>query len=165
MASEGPSSGAGPPDRGASYRSLLRDMRLALLSEIGARAIYDHLSRHVKDPDLQALLVEHNETGAQNVERLRELMIGLGARPRRTSFRRRALARALALASRVIGVRVVLRIVMNAEETVSRWYQEYAMFLLRLGDEPRARICQELSGVKSRHAQAVGAWVSNLARR
>ena len=32
-------------------------------AEIGARAIYDHLRRHVKDPELKALLVEHNETG------------------------------------------------------------------------------------------------------
>lgn len=165
MADESPSLGSLPPEQAASYHSLLRDMRLALLSEIGARSIYDHLRRCVKDPELRALMVEHNETGAANVARLRGLMISMGARPRRTSFRRRVLARALALASRVIGVRVVLRVVMHAEETVSRWYQEYALFLMRLGDEPRAQVCQELAGVKQRHAQALGAWVSNLARR
>jgi rubrerythrin len=149
----------------ASHRSLIRDMKLALLSEIGARAIYDHMRRRVQDEDLRSLMVELNEAGLESVRRLRELMIDLGARPRRTSFRRRALARGLALASRVIGVRFVLRVCMNAEETVGRWYQEYALYLLRLEDPERAKTCQDLAQVKQRHAQALGAWVGNLTRR
>ena len=148
----------------ASHRALVRDMKLALLSEIGARSIYDHMGRRVRDEELRGVLAHLNEAGAESVRRLRELMIDLGARPRRTSFRRRALARGLAFASRVIGVRVVLRVCMNAEETVGRWYREYAHFLLNLEDPERAQVCQELATVKQQHAQALGAWVSNLRR-
>lgn len=144
------------------HRSLVRDMKLALLSEIGARAIYHHLGRRVKEEELRAMLGELNEAGARTVERLQELMSSLGAKPRRTSFRRRALARALALVSKVIGVRIVLRICMNAEETVARWYQQYAMFFVQQGDQERAQTCQDLHQVKQQHAQVLGAWVSNL---
>ena len=149
---------------GAEHRTLVRDMKLALLSEIGARSIYDHLGRHVKDEDLRALLAQLNGTGEESVRRLRELMIDLGAQPRTTSLRRRALARGLALASRVTGVRFALRICMNAEETVGRWYQSYGLFLMKLDDPDRARVCQELSQIKRQHAQVLGAWVGNLRR-
>lgn len=148
-----------------AYRSLVADMRLALLSEIGARAIYDHLGRRQPPGDLGSLLDELNDTGAESVARLRELMIGLGARPRKTSFRRRALARGLALASRVTGKRIVLRVCMNAEETVGRWYGEYAVFLMRIRDNDRALVCHELAAIKRRNAQVLGAWVSHHGRR
>lgn len=148
-----------------AYRSLLRDMHLALLSEIGARSIYDHLGRIARDPELRAVLERLNHQGAESVTRLRELMIGLGGRPRRTSFRRRALARALSWTSRVTGMRPALRICQNAEETVSRWYAEYEIFLARIGDAERARVCGELARVKRLHSQALGAWVSNIHRR
>jgi hypothetical protein len=147
-----------------AYRSLVADMRLALLSEIGARAIYDHLGRRLPDGELRSLLAHFNDTGTESVARLRDLMIGLGARARRTSLRRRALARGLALASRFTGRRLVLRICMNAEQTVGRWYAEYAIFLLRIGDRPRAQVCSELAEIKRRNAQVLSAWVDNLVR-
>lgn len=165
MGSSDPSPGPSPGELAKARASLVRDMKLALLSEIGARSIYDHLRRHVRDEELRAVLVQLNEEGAESVRRLRELVQELGGRPRRTSFRRRALARALALASRVIGVRIVLRICLNAEETVGRWYQQYALFLLRLDDPERARVCQDLARVKQTHAQTLGAWVTNLRAR
>ena len=146
-------------------RSLLKDMHLALLSEIGARAVYDHMRKRAGDDELAALLARLNLDGAESVARLQRLMRELGGRPRRTSFRRRALARALAWSSRVTGRRLVLRICMNAEETVSRWYGEYARFLARIGATEQARVCQELQQVKRAHAQALGAWVTNMARR
>jgi hypothetical protein len=89
----------------------------------------------------------------------------MDARPRRTSFRRRALARVLVHGSPVVGARPVLRLVRHAEETVSRWYAEYALFLVRLGDHPRAEAFEELRGIKQRRALVLGAWVDNLARR
>ena len=158
-----PAAPPGPPrpELAPAYRSLLREMKLALLSEIGARSIYDHLGRRAGNGELRRVLVHLNETGAERVARLRELMQGLGARPRRTSLRRRALARGLALGSRLIGIRPVLRICMNAEETVGRWYAEYALFLARLDDRERARVCEELSQAKRRNAQMLGAWVHN----
>jgi len=140
-------------------------MKLALLSEIGARSIYDHLGRFVRDVELRALLAKLNEEGVDSVAELQALMRSMGAKPRRTSFRRRALARLLALSSRVVGPRIVLRICHNAEDTVSRWYGDYQNFLLSLGDHERAEVCGRLAVTKRLHAQALAAWIANLKRR
>ena len=137
---------------------------IVLATSVTSHVIYG-LRRKVRDEELASLLARLNEEGAESVARLQELMRGMGGRPRRTSFRRRALARALALASRATGVRPVLRICHNAEETVGRWYVQYGQFLRRLGDEPRARECEDLSRVKRLHAQALGAWITNIRRR
>lgn len=150
---------------GRARRAVLKDMRQALLSEIGARSIYDHLSRRVSDPELQGLLTYLNQEGARGVERLQEQMRGIGGRPRRTSFRRRAMARALCWSSYVIGVRAVLRICAHAEETVSRWYNEYSAFFLSCGDRERARVFRDMSLEKQLRGRAVSAWISNLRRR
>jgi len=147
------------------YRSLTRDMHLALLSEIGARSIYDHLRRHVKDDELRRLLVKLNEEGIESVALLQELIRSMGARAKRTSLRRRALARLLALASRVIGVRIVLRICYNAEDTVSRWYSEYRHYLLSLDDVERAQTCERLAVAKRLHAQALETWIAHSRNR
>ena len=138
-------------------------MHLALLSEFGARSIYDHLRRWVRDEEMARMLTRLNEAGAESVERLRQVMIGMGATPRRTSFRRRALARMLATMSRATGPRPVLRVCHNAEETVSRWYAQYAIFLTRLGDYERARELETLRRTKILHAQVLAAFI-NLAR-
>lgn len=160
-----PPLGRPSPESLRARRLLLKDMGQALLSEIGARSIYDHLSRRVADPQLQGLLVQLNRQGIGSVARLQELMRGLGGRPRRTSFRRRAMARALCHGSRVIGVRTVLRVCAHAEETVSRWYTQYSAYFLAAGDLERARAFQELSTEKQVRARALGAWVTNLRRR
>lgn len=148
----------------ASYRSLVRDVKLALLSEIGARAVYDHIARRARDRELAGLAAGMNREGVDLVARVQELMRGMGGRPRRTSFRRRALARLLVHGAPVIGGRRVLRVVRDAEQTVGRWYAEYALFLVRLGDRERAHAFEELRAVKERRAAALGAWVDNLAR-
>jgi hypothetical protein len=136
----------------------------ALLSEIGARAIYLHLARRYRRDDFQSLLLRLNEEGAESIARLQALMRDMGGRPRRTSLRRRVLARVLAMLSSVFGLRFVLRICMDAEETVARWYAEYALFLMRLGEIERAGTCEDLGRVKSRRAQTLSAWVTNLDR-
>ena len=146
-------------------RALLKDMAQALLSEIGARSVYDHMSRRVSDPELQGLLHLLNRDGERGVARLQEQMRSLGARPRRTSFRRRAMARALTWASYGIGVRSVLRLCAHAEESVSRWYNEYSAFFLAHGDRERARLFRDFSLEKQLRARALGAWISNLRRR
>lgn len=152
-------------ERRRARRSLTDDMRLALLSEIGARAMYDHLGRHVRDEVLSRVLQQLNEEGAFAVEQLREIIGKLGARARRTSFRRRAIARGLALASRVSGPRPVLRLCQNAEQTVARWYSAYAHFLVRIGETEAARSCLELERLKLRHAQVLSAWIQNQRSR
>ena len=47
---------------------------------------------------------------------------------------------------------------------MGRWYAEYALFLVRLGDEQRALAFEELRAAKERRAMALSAWVDNLAR-
>ena len=113
---------------------------------------------------MRALVGRLNLEGAGTVERLQELIRGMGGRPRRTSLRRRALARALALGSWVVGTRLVLRICHNAGETVGRWYAEYGVFLARLGDADRSRECEALAQTKRLHAQALAAWLANARR-
>lgn len=152
------------PQLAASYRSLVRDVKLALLSEIGARAVFDHIARRAKDGDLGRMAEGMNREGIDLVARVQELIREMGGRPRRTSFRRRALARLLVHGAPIIGPRRVLRVVRDAELTVGRWYAEYALFLVRLGDEERARAFEELRATKERRAMALSAWVENLAR-
>ena len=158
-----PQKGSLPAGLERSYSSLLKDMHLALLAEFGARAIYDHMSRRTRDEKLTEVLVRLNAEGAETVRRLREVMASLGARPKRTSFRRRGLARILSYVALVSGPRPVLRLCHHAEETVSRWYAEYAIFLSRLGDMERAAEMQSLHTCKRLHALELSAWME-LAR-
>ncbi|MEC8511812.1 MAG: hypothetical protein VX015_06675 [Planctomycetota bacterium] len=147
-----------------SYRSLVKDVELALLSEIGARAVFDHIARRSQDADLGRMAEGMNREGIDLVARVQELIREMGGRPRKTSFRRRALARLLVRGAPIIGPRRILRIVRDAESTVGRWYAEYALFLVRLGDEERALAFEELRAAKERRAMALSAWVDNLAR-
>ena len=150
------------PSPARSHRSLVADMRLALLSEIGARSAYDHLRGRVRDGDLEGLLARLNQEGAENVERLSALIRELGGLPPRTSLRRRILARLLAASTPIVGLRIVLRVCLNAEETVARWYGEYAHFLAALGQTTRARTCEQLRQVKLAHASALSAWITHM---
>ena len=105
------------PVPAASYRSLVRDAKLALLSEIGARAVFDHIARGSRDAELGRMAESMNREGIDLVARVQELIREMGGRPRRTSFRRRALARLLVHGAPVLGPRRVLRIVRDAEPT------------------------------------------------
>ena len=154
-----------PADQRGSYRSLLRDLERTLLSEIGARAVYDHIARRARDPEFAALAVELNREGVDLVATVQELMRGMGGRPRRTSLRRRLLARLLVHSTAVTGARPALRLIRSAEETVSRWYGDYAQYLVQLGDHERAAAFDELRLIKQRRVMVLGAWVDNLARR
>ena len=98
------------PVPAASYRSLVRDAKLALLSEIGARAVFDHIARRSRDAELGRMAESMNREGIDLVARVQELIREMGGRPRRTSFRR-ALARLLVHGAPVLGPRRVLRIV------------------------------------------------------
>lgn len=154
-----------PAERRRAIASVARDVQLALLSEIGARALTDHLTRKVRDPELGRLAEELNEEGVHLVARVQQLLRDMGARARRTSLRRRALARALVAGRRVVGLRTVLRLLQHQEETLARWYGEYALFFARIDEEPRAAAFEELRVAKTRRAQAVATWVHNMARR
>ncbi|MEZ6014233.1 MAG: hypothetical protein R3F49_03910 [Planctomycetota bacterium] len=154
-----------PAERRRALRSLMLDARIALLSEIGARALTDHLARRVRDVELRRLAVGLNEEGVALVAEVQQLIRDMGGSPRRTSLRRRALARILVTSRHVVGLRTVLRLLQHQEETLSRWYGEYAVFLARIGEPVRATSFEVLRATKLRRAQAVGTWVSNMARR
>lgn len=152
------------PALAPSYKSLVRDVKLALLSEIGARAAFDHIARRARDEELASFAGGLNREGVDLVARVQELIREMGGRPRRTSFRRRALARVLVHGSPIIGTRRVLRTVRDAELTVGRWYAEYALFLVRIGDHARATAFEELRALKEQRAGVLSAWVDNIVR-
>lgn len=147
-----------------AYRSLVRDVKLALLSEIGARAVFDHIARRAADRDLAEVAKQLNQDGIYLVDRVQTLIRSMGGKPRRTSFRRRALARVLVYGVPITGPRAPLRLIKHAEETVARWYARYAMFLVRIGDNERAQAFEDLRALKERRAQTIGAWVNNIGR-
>ena len=151
-------------ERARAHRSLVRDVKLALLSEIGARAVFDHIARRSSDEALANLALEMNLEGERIVAEVRALITDLGARPRHTSFRRRALARLLVHGAPILGVRRVLRLIRDAEATVARWYAEYAHFLVSIGDDARAARFDALRAAKERRASNLGAWVDNIVR-
>ncbi|MEM8714140.1 MAG: hypothetical protein AAGG01_24620, partial [Planctomycetota bacterium] len=163
-AAESPGFPACAPELSRAYRSLVADVKLALLSEIGARAVFDHIARRARDEELSVVAAKLNEEGIELVGRVQELIRSMGGRPRRTSFRRRALARILVHGSPVIGQRPVLRLVRHAQQTVARWYAQYALFLVKIGDHERAQAFEDLRAIKERHAQVLGAWVDNIGR-
>ncbi|QDV06269.1 hypothetical protein Poly30_17770 [Planctomycetes bacterium Poly30] len=153
-----------PKELRRAYRSLVADVKLALLSEIGARSVFDHIARRARDPELAVVAKQLNEDGIWLVARVQELIRSMGGKPRRTSFRRRALARVLVHGVPITGPRPALRLIRHAEETVARWYAQYALFLVRIGDHERAQAFEDLRAIKIRHAQTIGAWVDNIGR-
>lgn len=140
-------------------RALLDDMRVALLAELGARAIYPLLARTLRDRELAVLLAEYGREEVQQVERLSELMAGLGARPAGRSRRREALAWLLAQSTRCGGRALTLRLCSESEQQLARWYRGHAAYLLRVGLLREARACEELALLKQRHARGLAAWV------
>ena len=157
--------GAPTDPRAPAHASLRKEMGLALLSEIGARSVCHHLQKWARDPRLVELLQRINEEGVHNVSEVQGLIRDLGGTPRETSFRRRALARALCWTSPVLGTRTVLRVVHNGADTLSRWYRQYANFLVQVEDLEHARTCELLARRKQRHAQLLESWIRHMPRR
>lgn len=147
------------------HQKLFADMREALLAEFGAQAVYALLAARTADPELAEVLGGFHLEEQDQVRRLGELMVALGARPRRGSARRRIAARLLVGSSRLFGERFVLRVCQDAEETVSRWYRDYALHLVRIGEIEAARECEQLSRIKGRHASTLRTWVEHLPAR
>ena len=72
-----PPSAAALPEE--ARQALVRELHLALLSEVGARSVCDHLRRRVRDAALDAVLARVNEEGATVVEEVQGLLRTLGA--------------------------------------------------------------------------------------
>ncbi len=138
---------------------LLADMHLALLAEFGALSMYGYLSRRARDVELSGLLARFRHEEEEQIDCLRGLMQELGGRPPARSLRRRLAAWLLYLATWIGGTRIALRLCLESEETIARWYAQYARHLVRAGLVEHAGTCEALSVTKRRHALALQAWV------
>ncbi len=146
-----PGSRLGPAER----RALLDDMELALRSEFGALALYPWLARRARDEELAAVLHSLAADERQLVADLRQLMAELGAHPPHGNLRRRMASAALVALTPLFGLRVALRLSLDAEETVARWYDRQAAFLAQQREYALARRCEALALAKRRHAQTL----------
>lgn len=140
-------------------QALLDDMRMALLAEFGACAIYRVLARTLRDPELATLLAEYAREEDTQVVRVRALLQGLGAQPPLRSRRRQVLAWCLAQSIRCGGRALTLRLCYESEQQLARWYAGHAAYLRRVGLLHEALCAEELSLVKQRHAGGLAAWV------
>ena len=95
------------------------------------------------------------------IRRVRALMQGLGAKPRRRSFRRWLAGWVILAATVPFGLRFALRMCHDAESSVARWYATHRAFFVEQGDLARAQECDELANVKRRHAQWLQTWLAN----
>jgi hypothetical protein len=141
------------------HPALIEGLRDALLAEFGARAIYDALSRRGSDEELRELLAQFHQEECAQVDALRRVMSTLGLRPKSKSLRRAATARCIAFSARFGGLPLALRLCLESERTVERWYHEYANHLLATGEPEQASACESLACTKGRHARALAAWV------
>ena len=138
---------------------LLDEMRLALSAEFGALAMYSYLSRPRSDPELSDLLAGFHAEEVEQIAKLRALIERLGGRPPKRRRRRAIAAGVLYGLTRIIGNGLALRLCLESEETVSRWYAGFALHLARAGSAEEARTCESLAVTKRRHALALQAWV------
>jgi hypothetical protein len=65
----------------------------------------------------------------------------------------------IALSTRFGGMPLALRLCLESERTVERWYLEYANHLESTGERELALRCETLASTKGRHARALSAWV------
>ena len=144
-----------------SHARLVSEMRLALLSEHGARAIYRDLARRAPPRELRQVLAQLALESDAQVGELERAMQALGGRQPRGSLRRTLLARTLAAASPILGRRLVLRICAQAADRAARWYAYFQLYLLRIGEPELASRCGRMSEVRRRHARLLETWVWN----
>jgi len=135
-------------------------MHLALLSEFGAHSMYGFLARRSDDAELSELLARFQAEEEEQIGRLRALILALGGTAPTRSRRRRFAAWLLYLAAGIGGRRLAMRLCLESEETVGRWYAHYAAYLGEAGLADHARTCGSLSLTKRRHALALQAWVA-----
>lgn len=149
---------------GLRLEAIRRELRLALLSEFGARAALDQLGRLCRNRELARVLEQICGQIDRQIDELQGLLRGLGGRPPRRSLRRRVLAGGLTAFSLVVGLRFALRICVDASRSAWRGYHAYAAYFASHGEGPRARACAVLSDRKRQHAQVLETWVQHGAR-
>lgn len=122
--------------------------------------MYSRLATRMRDPELAQVIERFHEDETQIIESLRRVLAALGcARIPQKSRRRALLSWCLALTSRGRSSSLALRACVDSENVIARWYAEYARYLVAAGRTAEARTCEELAGIKLRHARILEAWV------
>lgn len=143
---------------------VVRDLERALRSEFGAYSVYCLLPKLIRGRELKGLIgVLRDDTRAQ-IERTRALIEQLGGVAPKSRWTRSVAAWALFFATPILGVRFSLRLCREAEGTVSRWYGEHAVYLLRLGERQMAEEASLLAAEKWRHSVRLATFVDHLRR-
>ncbi|QDU66971.1 hypothetical protein [Engelhardtia mirabilis] len=152
-----------PPDVNVDLLGpLVRDMGFALRSEFGAYSIYMLLPLVARNAELRRLLVALRDEQREQVAGLRALISDLGGNPPASRWTRAVAAWGLFAITPVVGSRFALRLCLEAERTVMRWYAEYAIHLAERGlIEPAIR-CREFCMVKRIHASRLGTFVDRV---
>lgn len=150
---------AGVPDLEAQRA----DLMLALRSEFGARSLYPWLSWRVGPGELREVLRQVAREERQLVAELRQLLAEIGGDPPNSSLRRQCISLLIGALTLPFGARFALRLCLDAEETVGRWYDAHAACFASRGESQRARRCESLSLTKRRHAQVLRTFLSHAA--
>lgn len=157
--------GAPPsPDEIDALGPLVRDMGFALRSEFGAYSIYTLLPLVARTGELRRLLVAMRDEQREQIVGLRRLIVDLGGSAPASRWTRAAAAWGLFAVTPVVGMRFSLRLCLEAERTITRWYAEYALHLAERGYFEPARRCGELGMVKRIHAARLGTFVDRGGR-
>ena len=149
-------------DETSERAALEAELVQALRSEIGARSLYGLLARVARDPELKGVLQQLAREEQRLVVDLRTLLTELGRSTRARSWRRRAASAAIASLVPVFGMRFALRLCLDAEETVERWYARSVVRLAMLGERERAARLEAFAVAKRRHAQILRAFAQNI---
>lgn len=136
------------------------ELLLALRSELGARSLYPWLARRAREPELAEVLRQlAHDTHAQ-ISEVRRLLAELGVDAPSRSRRRAVASAGIALLTMFLGLRFALRICVDAEETVARWYERFAHRFAAEGRIELARRVEAWGLAKRRHADVLRTFLS-----
>jgi rubrerythrin len=141
-----------PGELAADFRE---ELLLALRSEFGARSLYPWLARRTRKPELAAVLHELARDTEAQISQLRQLLAELSVDAPSRSRRRACASMIIAGLTVVLGSRFALRICVDAEETVARWYERFAHRFVAQGRVDLARRVEPWGLAKRRHADVL----------
>jgi rubrerythrin len=156
-----PTSAGGARSSAPAQREWADSLQLALRSEQGAGALYPWLARRAREPELADVLRELAKDATQQIAELRRLLADLAIDAPLRGRRRQLASLAIAALTLVFGLRFALRLSLDAEETVARWYDSFAHRFHGTGEFERARLCDGWAQRKRRHADVLRAFLAH----
>jgi hypothetical protein len=126
---------------------------------MGARYLYRMLARTVRDRELGGVLSSLVDEQHEIEARVQTLLEERGASAPRRARRRWLGSLGVWLAALPLGARIAVRLCVDAEETVQRWYLRFAQYEHELGRAASAERFAELATSKGRHASVLRTWV------